>query len=117
MKTIVSTTHKNPLLQDIQALNVTAPAEYAGFVYMWRCIPEDKFYIGSHKGKATDDYRGSGKFFKRIFEHYGITQFERVVLEYVANAEDLKRREQFWITKFNAVVSSRFLNEKNALKV
>jgi hypothetical protein len=114
MKTIVSITHKNPLLENIQNLDAVKPDEYAGFVYMWRCIPEDKFYIGSHKGKVTDDYRGSGKLFKQIFEHYGITQFERVILEYVADEDVLKVREQFWMTKFNAVVSKRFLNSKNA---
>lgn len=113
MKPVVFT-HTNPLLEDIKTLQAVAPETYEGFIYMWKCIPEDRLYIGSHKGVANDEYRGSGKTFRRVFEHYGLTQFERVVLEYVQDAESLRTREQYWMDKFKAVTSPRFYNEKNA---
>jgi hypothetical protein len=115
MKSII-TTHKNPLLEDITLLEAERPEEYAGFVYMWECVPEGKFYIGSHKGEVTDDYRGSGRRFRALFEHYGITQFRRVVLEYVEDEDHLRFREQAWIIRFRAVVSPNFLNIKNAAR-
>lgn len=110
-------THSNPLLDDFEQLQVSEkPAQYAGFVYLWKCIPEDMFYVGSHKGQLTDDYRGSGKRFKKVFEHYGITQFKRVVLEYVEDPAQLKVREQEWMNKLRVKQSSRFYNVNSAVK-
>jgi hypothetical protein len=112
----IITQHKNPLLENFESLNVQdRPSDYAGFIYLWKCIPEDKFYLGSHKGLVHDEYRGSGSTFKKVFEHYGITQFKRVVLEYVENEDNLKAQEQKWMNKFRAVKSSRFYNNKNAV--
>jgi hypothetical protein len=107
--------HRNPLLEDISQLAADEPKEYAGFVYLWKCIPETLYYIGSHKGNAYDQYRGSGRRFKQVYDYYGLTKFERVVLEYVAELTELRRREQHWMDKFNAVGSKLFLNEKKAL--
>lgn len=113
----VTLSHRNPLLEDISQLAVEAPEEYAGFVYLWKCKPENLYYIGSHKGDQYDQYRGSGRRFKQVYDYYGLTKFERVVLEFVPDANDLRRREQFWMDKFNAVKSKMFLNEKKALNV
>ena len=109
-------THTNPLLDNYEELNVTRPESYAGFIYMWKCLPEDMFYIGSHKGICNDDYRGSGSRFKRVFEHYGITQFKRIILEFVEDAALIRKTEQKWLTKFNVVKSERFYNCKNTIK-
>lgn len=106
-------THRNPLLENIQLLESTQPENYAGFVYLWKCIPENMFYIGSHKGKVYDDYRGSGTRFRHVFEYYGSTQFERVILEYVSETDTIKAREQYWMTKFNAAKSQMFYNMRN----
>lgn len=114
MKPII-TTHTNPLLEDFLALNVPKPELYQGFVYMWKCIPEDRYYIGSHTGVIGDDYRGSGRTFKRVLEYHGITQFKRVILEYVTDLTQLKVREQHWLNVFRAIKSDRFYNEKNAV--
>ena len=112
----IITTHTNPLLENFEALNVQErPRDYAGFIYIWKCIPEDKYYLGSHKGIVVDEYRGSGSRFKQVFEYYGITKFKRVILEYVQDEVELKRKEQLWINKFRAVKSSRFYNIKNAV--
>ena len=113
----IITTHQNPLLDDFSSLQTTViPDEYAGFIYMWKCIPEDCYYIGSHLGIPKDEYRGSGRRFKQVFEHYGMTQFERVILEYVVDRADIKNVEQFWLNKFKAVMSVKFYNQKNAVK-
>lgn len=111
----ITFTHTNPLLEDFLALNSTKPDTYAGFIYMWKCIPEDRYYIGSHKGVIHDEYRGSGRTFKRVFEYYGITKFERVILEYVEFEDQIKIREQHWLNQFKAVRSDRFYNQKNSV--
>lgn len=115
MKPIIIS-HQNPLLENFESLHEqNKPENYAGFIYLWKCIPEDMFYVGSHKGISNDDYRGSGSRFKKVFEHYGITQFKRVVLEYVEKEEDIKRKEQLWMNKFRAKKSSRFYNTNNVV--
>ena len=105
--------HKNPLLENYKALEALPVESYVGFIYMWYCIPEQMFYIGSHKGHLSDDYRGSGSRFKKVFEFYGITQFDRIVLEYFSDLAIMKRREQFWLDKFKAVKSPTFYNVSN----
>ena len=109
-------THTNLLLDNFEELNVEKPATYAGFIYLWKCIPEDMFYVGSHKGKLHDEYRGSGRKFKRVFEHYGLTHFKRVILEYVDDASLLKIKEQEWMNKLRVKQSSRFYNVNSAVK-
>lgn len=111
----VQITHRNPLLENISQLAAGEPEAYVGFVYLWRCVPEDLFYIGSHKGNAYDQYRGSGRRFKQVYDYYGLTKFERVILEYVEDEQDLRRVEQAWMDKFNAVKSPKFLNQKKAM--
>jgi hypothetical protein len=111
----ITYTHQNPLLENIEVLKQHPPTAYEGFIYLWKCIPEDMFYVGSHKGVANDEYRGSGSRFKRVFEHYGITQFQRVIIEYVAEIKDIKTREQLWMNKFRAKHSSRFYNMNNVV--
>lgn len=114
MKPIIHT-HQNPLLENFESLHQVQPEQYDGFIYLWKCIPEDMFYVGSHKGPINDEYRGSGRRFKRVFEHYGITQFKRVILEYVPNVEEIKNKEQMWMNKFRAKQSSRFYNTNNVV--
>lgn len=114
MKPIIYT-HQNPLLEDIQKLKQDPPSYYEGFIYLWKCIPEDMFYVGSHKGLSHDEYRGSGSRFKRVFEYYGLTQFERVIVEYVEDAKQIKVKEQLWMNKFRAKHSSRFYNTNNVV--
>lgn len=106
--------HSNPLLDNFEELNAVQPEKYAGYIYLWKCIPEDMFYLGSHKGEKKDTYRGSGRRFKQVFEHYGITQFKRVILEYVDEETSLKEREQMWMDKFKVKNCGRFYNINNA---
>lgn len=108
--------HNNLLLEEFETLHVAQPERYVGFVYLWKCIPEDMFYVGSHKGNPTDEYRGSGSRFRRVFEYYGITQFKRVILEYVEDIELLKVKEQEWMNKLGVNRSTRFYNVNRAVK-
>ena len=105
--------HKPALLENYKTLAQSEPKEYQGFIYLWRCVPEDMYYIGSHKGKSYDDYRGSGTRFKYAYDYHGATKFERIVLEYLADTKNIKEREQDWMTKFNAVKSQWFYNMRN----
>ena len=112
----ITLSHTNPLLDNFKTLHESKkPEAFSGFIYLWKCVPEDMFYLGSHKGKPDDEYRGSGARFKRVFEYYGITQFERIVLEYVEDESKIKEREQAWMNKFRAKTSARFYNIKNAV--
>jgi hypothetical protein len=115
MKSIIHT-HQNPLLENFEELHENnRPEKYAGFIYLWKCIPEDMYYVGSHKGTYHDEYRGSGSRFTRVFEYYGITQFKRIILEYVEDDEQIKVKEQLWMNKFKAKKSDKFYNVKNAV--
>jgi hypothetical protein len=116
MKPITFSNTINPLLENFESLSAPQPEQYVGFVYIWSIIPEEMFYIGSHHGKITDAYDGTGSRFSQALRYHGITQFKRVILEYVQDKSKLKYREQFWIDKFNAVRSKSFYNMKNAVR-
>ena len=115
MKSIILK-HRHPLLENFESLNIPPPESYSGFIYLWYCTPDDMFYIGSHKGLRCDGYRGTGSRFKKVFEYHGITQFKRVIIEYVHDVKLLKVTEQKWINIFNAINSTDFYNVKNAVK-
>jgi group I intron endonuclease len=89
-----------------------APDNYFGFVYMWENQCNGKRYIGSHAGTTDDGYIGSGSVFKEAVKKYGITQFQRVILEFVeeANRDFLLQREKFWIDVHDAAESRDFYN-------
>jgi hypothetical protein len=116
MKPITFINDRHPLLEDYESLSAQQPEQYVGFVYIWYCIPEDMFYIGKHSSKVTSGYDGSGSRFKQVLRHYGITQFNRVILEYIQDYTTINHREQYWIDKFNAVRSKRFYNVRNSVK-
>ena len=115
MKSVILT-HSNQLLEDFESLNMIKPTKYVGFVYLWKCIPEDMFYVGSHKGPIHDDYRGSGRRFKKVFEYYGITHFKRVILEYVDDPTQIKIKEQEWMNRLRVSQSTRFYNVNKAVR-
>jgi transposase len=55
------------------------------------------YYIGSHKGKITDGYKGSGKYFKNAYKR-NPENFKRRILEYTfVDQQDLFKHEQYWI--------------------
>lgn len=71
----------------------------------------NKSYVGKHtwKGEGFDvKYWGSGLLLWKVLKKYGFDNFERVVLEFVADLRDLHKREVFWIQKLNTVVPNGY---------
>jgi|GEM_PF-1595218 len=85
-----------------------------GFVYCWKNKLNGKKYIGLHVGKEEDSYIGSGKYFKRAIEKYGIENFERTILyrEY-DSVDNLYKKEFEFINEMNAVFSNEYYNLTN----
>jgi group I intron endonuclease len=70
-----------------------------GFVYLWKDIKNNKFYLGSHQGRLDDGYVGSGSpHFKNAYAKRPET-FRRRILE-TLNFEvhkELRIREEYWL--------------------
>ena len=88
--------------------------DYIGFVYIWFNKKNRKKYIGSHVGKLYDGYIGSGKYFKRAVEKYGIENFERQILWFESvSQENLHKKEFDIINEHNAVKDKDYYNQVN----
>ena len=69
-----------------------------------------KFYIGKDaKNKRT--YLGSGVVLKQAITKYGKENFEKEILEYCTDLEQLSQREVYWISKLNALEDGYNLTE------
>ena len=79
------------------------------FIYEWKNKLDGKKYIGSHKGEQDDGYTGSGIQFIRAIEKDGIENFERTIVEVVAD-EDRFEIEQQYIDNLGAVESDEYYN-------
>jgi len=84
--------------------------EYTGFIYEWENLINGKKYIGSHAGREDDGYIGSGFLFKKAIKKYGIANFKRIILEFVASKDDLLIREKYWLDKTNAYFDKNYYN-------
>lgn len=83
---------------------------YNGFVYKWTNQLNNMMYIGSHKGSIDDGYIGSGKRFLNAVRKYGIDNFSREIIEYVNEARDILRIEQFYLDHFDCARSKSYYN-------
>jgi len=81
-----------------------------GFVYRWANTSNDKWYIGSHKGKTTDSYIGSGKAFLASYKK-NPSFFVREIL-YVG--QDFRELEGFILEELNAAEDRSSYNMKNS---
>ena len=82
-------------------------SDYFGFIYQWTNIKNGKKYIGSHAGKPTDKYIGSGKFFRRAYNKYP-ELFERSIIEYIYESVDMVRiREQYYLDLVYDIVKNK----------
>lgn len=83
---------------------------YLGFVYEWTNKLNGMKYLGSHKGTIDDGYIGSGRRFENAKNKYGIENFERAIIEYIEQEEDILLREQYYLDKFNCSKNPVYYN-------
>lgn len=85
--------------------------KYAGFVYEWTNKITNQKYIGSHKGSVDDKYLGFGTEFRKAVMQYGLNSFERKILEFVSDIDQLADAERKWLEKTNAINSPEYYNK------
>lgn len=81
-----------------------------GYIYCTTNLVDSKKYIGQHAGKAEDRYIGSGKYFKRAVKTHGRESFQKEILQFCIDADDLNESEIYWIDYFGAYKSDLFYN-------
>ena len=78
--------------------------KHYGFVYLTIDLKNGKGYIGQHKihnQKTLDpDYIGSGVIIGDIKKKYGLKRFNRQILCYCENQEELDKMEIYYINYF-----------------
>ncbi len=65
-------------------------------IYKTTNLINGKIYIGQDQ-KNNPNYYGSGIYFKRALYKYGKDNFQKEILEYCTNIDDLNDAEIFWI--------------------
>lgn len=72
--------------------------DYYGYVYLTTNLVNGKMYIGQHHFNEYDKwYLGSGKLLQQAIKKYGRDNFEKVIIEYAKNLDELNQREKYWI--------------------
>lgn len=85
---------------------------YAGFVYEWTNKINNQKYIGAHLGNENDYYIGANFNFRRDLKLHGTGNFERTILEYVVEANELKQRENYYLELVNAKENPEYYNSR-----
>lgn len=76
-----------------------------GYIYMIVNKVNGKTYVGQRKSTKLcydDKYMGSGKYLKSSQKHYGIENFEKLLVQYVETKEEANKQEIFWIAHYRA---------------
>lgn len=86
-----------------------------GYIYITTNLINDKKYIGQRKWDdeeniSEDDYMGSGIILKQAIKKYGITNFNKKILQICYSKEELGSMEQKYIEEYNAVYSNEYYN-------
>jgi hypothetical protein len=85
-----------------------------GFVYIWKDMKRNKFYIGSHMGSFDDGYIGSNKRLKTAYKARPWS-FRRKIIEsniFEKHAE-LLTREEYWLQQIKPEeLKLKYYNEK-----
>lgn len=83
---------------------------YAGFIYEWTNKKNGMKYLGSHVGTIDDGYIGSGKRFLNAVSKYGIEMFDREIVEYVTEAQNVFAREQHYLDERGCAKRKKYYN-------
>lgn len=82
-----------------------------GYVYESTCLVNGKKYIGQHKGEFNPKYKGSGKIVKLALKKYNKeSQWQVRLIEECETADDLDKREEYWIAYYDAVKREDYYN-------
>lgn len=83
-----------------------------GFIYITTNKINNKKYIGKKKMGTKDamTYLGSGKRLLKAIGKYGIENFERDIIDYAVDIDNLNSLEKYYIELYNAQESDDFYN-------
>jgi group I intron endonuclease len=70
-------------------------------IYKTKNLINGKIYVGQDT-KNNANYLGSGKLLKYALKKYGKDNFQKEILEYCKNIDELNEREKYWITELNS---------------
>lgn len=74
-----------------------------GYIYLNKCIPTGKIYIGQHMAESFDpNYYGSGILWKKALAKYSKRAISRRVIAWCETEEQLNKAEKFYIEYFDA---------------
>lgn len=69
------------------------------YLYQITCLLDNRIYVGVHKTSKLDDgYMGSGKYLKASIKTHGIENFEKKILQFFDNEEDMYNQEAIIVT-------------------
>ncbi len=72
-----------------------------------------KIYIGSHRGKADDNYFGSGIAITRAVEKYGKENFTKEIIETQPTRQIMLERESYWLNELKCATNTQYYNMTN----
>ena len=81
-------------------------------IYLTTHIPTGKKYIGKDVSNSPS-YFGSGAEIKQIIKTEGKSNLVKTILEHCDCKEDLAKREEFWLQKFDVENNPMFMNRTN----
>ena len=81
-------------------------------IYLTTHTPTGKKYIGKDVSNSPS-YFGSGAEIKQIIKTEGKSNLVKTILECCDCKEDLAKREEFWLQKFDAENNPLFMNRTN----
>ena len=82
-----------------------------GFIYLTTNKVNRRMYVGQRKySYGCEKYLGSGRLLKKAIAKYGEENFDREILCYAMDADELNRWEYFYTCMYNAVEDPMFYN-------
>lgn len=73
------------------------------YVYKITNLVNGKIYIGKHSTDDIEDgYMGSGIRVKQAYQKYGLENFNKEVIQFYTNNDELNQGEIYWIANFNS---------------